>query len=146
MKRAMPRAVEDYAKAIYFLQVGEEPVATSAIAARLGVSAPSVSEMIPSLVDRGLVSYTPYHGVALTAKGERLALEMVRHHRLLELFLAESLGVPLDRVHAEAEVLEHAISEELEERIAASLGHPSLDPHGSPIPARVRPARRRVEE
>lgn len=136
MKREpLPRAAQDYAKAIYLLQEGGEPVATSAIAARLGVSAPSVSEMIVTLVDRGLVIHRPYHGVELTSEGLRVALEVVRLHRLLELFLAESLGMPPDRVHDEAEVLEHAVSAELEERISEVLGNPSTDPHGSPIPA-----------
>ena len=129
-------AVQDYTKAIYALQEHGGRVGTSALAERLGVSAPSVSEMIRTLVERGLVTYQPYHGVTLTAEGVRVALEVIRHHRLLELFLAETLGVPWDRVHEEAEVLEHAISEELEERIAATLGNPNRDPHGHSIPTR----------
>jgi DtxR family Mn-dependent transcriptional regulator len=128
------RAIQDYAKAIYSLQQPGERVTTSALAERLGVSAPSVSEMIRTLVDRKLVTYEPYHGVVLTPDGVRMALEVIRHHRLLELFLVEVLGVPWDQVHKEAEVLEHSISEELEERIAARLGNPSRDPHGHPIP------------
>ncbi len=129
-------AVEDYTKAIYALETREGSVSTTALANRLGVSAPSVSGMIRTLVDRGLVAHEPYHGITLTPEGVRVALEVIRHHRLLELYLAEVLGVPWDRVHDEAEVLEHAISEELEERIAASLGDPSHDPHGDPIPTR----------
>ena len=92
--------------------------------------------MLKRLADEGLVEHTPYHGVRLTPAGDQLALEMIRHHRLIELFLAEVLGMPWDRVHAEAEVLEHHISEELEELIAAKLGQPARDPHGDPIPSR----------
>ena len=109
---------------------------TSAVAERLGVTPASASAMVKRLADEGLVDYEPYHGARLTAKGERVALETIRHHRLLELFLAEVLGMPWDRVHEEAEVLEHHISEELEELIAAKLGQPDLDPHGDPIPSR----------
>ena len=127
-------SIQDYAKEIYALRARDGHVRTSMLAERLGVSAPSVSEMIRTLVERGLVSYQPYHGVTLTPEGVRVALGVIRHHRLLELFLAEMLGVPWDRVHEEAEVLEHAISEELEGRIAAALGDPSRDPHGHPIP------------
>jgi DtxR family Mn-dependent transcriptional regulator len=93
--------------------------------------------MLKRLADEGVVEYEPYHGARLTSDGERIALEMIRHHRLLELFLAEVLGMPWDRVHAEAEVLEHHISDELEELIAAKLGEPALDPHGDPIPDRA---------
>jgi len=127
-------AVENYAKAIYALQQRSETVTTNAIAERLGVTAASASGMIKKLDSLGLVSHVPYKGVELTEDGERLALEVIRHHRLLELYLAESLDVPWDRVHAEAEVLEHVLSEELEELIAAKLGHPTVDPHGDPIP------------
>lgn len=130
-------AVEDYAKAIYALESRNGgPVTTTALAERLGVTAGSVSAMIPKLAERGLVTHVPYHGVSLTVGGRRAALEVLRHHRLLELFLAEKLGMPWDRVHDEAEVLEHYISEELEERIAAALGNPERDPHGDPIPDR----------
>ena len=107
---------------------------TNAIAERLGVTAASASGMVKKLDSLGLVSHVPYKGVELTDDGERLALEVIRHHRLLELYLAESLDVPWDRVHAEAEVLEHVLSEELEELIAAKLGNPTVDPHGDPIP------------
>jgi DtxR family Mn-dependent transcriptional regulator len=127
-------AVENYAKAIYALEQRSGTVTTNAIADRLGVTAASASGMIKKLDSLGLVSHVPYKGVELTEDGERLALEVIRHHRLLELYLAESLDVPWDRVHAEAEVLEHVLSEELEELIAAKLGNPTVDPHGDPIP------------
>jgi DtxR family transcriptional regulator, Mn-dependent transcriptional regulator len=128
---------ENYAKAIYHLQSrGQGAVGTGAIAERLGVTAASASGMLKRLADEGLVEHTPYHGVRLTRPGEQLALEVIRHHRLLELFLAEVLDMPWDRVHNEAEVLEHYISEDLEERIAAMLGNPDRDPHGDPIPSR----------
>jgi DtxR family Mn-dependent transcriptional regulator len=129
-------AIEDYAKAIYALERGSGgPVTTNELAARLGVTAGSASAMVKKLAERGLAEHVPYHGVQLTPDGRRLALEVLRHHRLLELFLAEQLGVPWDRVHAEAEALEHVISEDLESRIAAKLGNPTHDPHGQPIPA-----------
>jgi DtxR family Mn-dependent transcriptional regulator len=128
-------AIEDYAKAIYVLETrGDEPVSTNALAERLGVTPGSVSAMIKKLDDAELVSHTPYRGVRLTAAGRRTALEVIRHHRLLELFLAEVLEMPWDRVHQEAEVLEHVLSTELEEIIAAKLGNPTHDPHGDPIP------------
>jgi DtxR family Mn-dependent transcriptional regulator len=127
-------AVENYAKAIYAIQHRSGTVTTNAIAERLGVTAASASGMVKKLDSLGLVTHVPYKGVELTEDGERLALEVIRHHRLLELYLAESLDVPWDRVHAEAEVLEHVLSEELEELIAAKLGHPTVDPHGDPIP------------
>src|SRR3712207_1686181 len=130
-------AVQDYAKAIYALErrAGGEPVLTNDLAARLGVTPASASNMAKRLADLGLVEHEPYRGVRLTADGRRVALEVLRHHRLLELYLAEHLGVPWDRVHEEAEALEHCISEDLEERIAAKLGHPTHDPHGDPIPS-----------
>jgi DtxR family Mn-dependent transcriptional regulator len=128
-------AVQDYAKAIYSLQRRtDEPVSTSAIADRLGVSAASASAMVKRLSSLGLVEHEPYRGVELTAAGERVALEVIRHHRLLELYLSEALGMSWDRVHQEAEVLEHAISPELSELIADKLGNPTRDPHGDPIP------------
>ncbi|MGZ4273123.1 MAG: metal-dependent transcriptional regulator [Solirubrobacteraceae bacterium] len=130
-------AVEDYAKAIYALQERDnQPVSTTALAERLGVTAASASGMVKRLGELGLVSHRRYHGVLLTDAGRRVALEVIRHHRLLELYLVESLGVPWDRVHQEAEVLEHVLSEELEELIAAKLGDPTHDPHGDPIPSR----------
>ena len=130
-------AVEDYAKAIYALETrGQGTVSINAIAERLGVTPASASGMVRKLAELGLVSHAPYKGVALTSEGVRVALEVIRHHRLLELYLARDLGVPWDRVHDEAEVLEHVLSEELEELIAAKLGHPTRDPHGDPIPTR----------
>lgn len=128
-------AVEDYCKAIYALRArSERPVSTNALAERLGITPGSVSAMVHKLDELGLITHVPYRGVELTPAGRKVALEVIRHHRLLELFLAETLQMPWDRVHAEAEVLEHVISEELEELIAAKLGDPTLDPHGDPIP------------
>ncbi len=128
-------AVENYAKAIYSLQRRTgEPVATNDLADRLHVTPASASGMIKKLADQGLAEHIPYRGVQLTDEGEQVALEVLRHHRLLELYLVEQLGVPWDRVHEEAEALEHVISEDLEARIAAKLGHPTHDPHGDPIP------------
>jgi len=135
---ARSNAVEDYAKSIYSLQqrAGGEPVSTNALAQRCGVTPASASAMVKKLAERGLAVHEPYHGVRLTPEGMRLALEMLRHHRLLELYLAEQLDVPWDRVHEEAEALEHVLSEDLESRIAAKLGNPTHDPHGDPIPDR----------
>jgi DtxR family Mn-dependent transcriptional regulator len=128
-------AVQDYAKAIWSLaQRDETQVSTSALAERLHVSPASASAMVKRLESMGLVEREPYHGVKLTPAGERVALEVLRHHRLLELYLAEALGMSWDRVHEEAEVLEHAISPALSELIAAKLGNPTHDPHGDPIP------------
>jgi DtxR family Mn-dependent transcriptional regulator len=128
-------AVEDYAKAIFALESrGGEPVSTNALAERLGITAGSVSAMLRKLDELGLTTHVPYRGVRLTDDGRRLALEVIRHHRLIESFLADTLGMPWDRVHAEAEVLEHVLSDDLEELIAAKLGHPTVDPHGDPIP------------
>jgi DtxR family Mn-dependent transcriptional regulator len=130
-------AIEDYAKAIYALERrGNDPVSTNALAERLGVTAASASGMVKRLGELGLVEHRPYRGVSLSDDGRRVALEVMRHHRLLELYLVKSLGVPWDRVHAEAEVLEHVLSEDLEELIAAKLGDPTHDPHGDPIPTR----------
>jgi len=128
-------AVEDYSKAIYSLESRTgEPVPTNALAERLGITPGSVSAMLKRLDELGLITHVPYRGVRLTPAGRRIALEVIRHHRLLESYLAEVLGMPWDRVHDEAEVLEHVLSEELEELIAAKLGHPTVDPHGDPIP------------
>jgi DtxR family transcriptional regulator, Mn-dependent transcriptional regulator len=136
-KRRTNEGVENYAKALYELQGRDaSPVGTTAVAERLGVTPASASGMLKRLADDGVVEYEAYHGARLTPEGERIALEVIRHHRLLELFLAEVLGMPWDRVHTEAEVLEHHISEELEELIATKLGEPALDPHGDPIPDR----------
>lgn len=134
---ARTQAIEDYAKTIYALELrDDEPVSTNAIAERLGVTAASASGMVKRLGELGLVEHQPYRGVSLTDDGRRVALEVMRHHRLLELYLVKSLGVPWDRVHQEAEVLEHVLSEELEDLIAAKLGNPTHDPHGDPIPTR----------
>ena len=137
MEGGLSTAVEDYAKAIYALQrrSGSGAVATNDLAARLRVTAASASSMVKKLADLGLVEHAPYRGVRLTDRGERVALEVLRHHRLLELYLAEHLDVPWDRVHEEAEALEHVLSADLEARIAAKLGHPTHDPHGDPIPS-----------
>src|SRR5262245_126812 len=131
-------AVEDYAKEIYALQhrQGGGAVTTTALAARLGVAPSSVTAMVKRLDQMRLVRYEPYRGVRLTREGERVALEVIRHHRLLEAYLADAFDMPWDRVHDEAEVLEHYISEELEELIALKLGDPDHDPHGDPIPSR----------
>jgi DtxR family Mn-dependent transcriptional regulator len=128
-------SVQDYAKAVYALEVRQgAAVSTNDLAERLGVTPGSVSAMVRKLCELGIVEHEPYHGVRLTTEGRNVALEVLRHHRLLELFLAEELGMPWDRVHAEAEVLEHVLSEELEQLIAARLGDPTVDPHGDPIP------------
>ena len=127
-------AIEDYVKAIYLLHQEQEVVHTSLLAEQLAVAPASVTAMIQRLAKLNLLTYTPYRGVVLTEPGSRLALEVLRHHRLIELFLVEALGYSWDEVHAEAEVLEHAISETLEARIAELLGDPLADPHGDPIP------------
>jgi DtxR family transcriptional regulator, Mn-dependent transcriptional regulator len=135
-ERVRSPAVEDYCKAIYALQSrNEAPVSTNALAQRLAITPGSVSAMLKRLDGEGLIVRVPYRGVRLTPAGQRVALEVIRHHRLLELFLAETLQMPWDRVHAEAEVLEHVLSEELEGLIAAKLGDPTRDPHGDPIPS-----------
>lgn len=128
------QAVEDYLKTIYDLGRGEAAVTTSALAERLDVTAASVTGMVKKLAGMNLVTHEPYRGVALTRAGERIALEVIRHHRLIETYLHEALGVPWDRVHAEAERIEHVLSEDLEARMDAALGHPTVDPHGAPIP------------
>ena len=134
---ANTEAIEDYAKTIHALSGRQgASVGTSALAERLGVSPGTVTAMLKRMADLGLVEHEPYHGAVLTESGERVALEVIRHHRLIESYLADALGMPWDRVHDEAEVLEHYISEELEERMAAALGDPSHDPHGDPIPDR----------
>jgi DtxR family transcriptional regulator, Mn-dependent transcriptional regulator len=134
-EQARTPAVEDYCKAIFTLESrAGEPVSTNALAERLEITPGSVSAMLKKLGELGLIAHLPYRGVRLTDEGRKVALEVIRHHRLLELFLAEALEMPWDRVHAEAEVLEHVISEDLERLIAAKLGDPTLDPHGDPIP------------
>jgi DtxR family transcriptional regulator, Mn-dependent transcriptional regulator len=134
--RSFSPAVEDYLKAIYRLAETGEPVATTALSAWLGVTAASASGMLKKLNDLGLIIYVPYHGVRLSEAGRRAALKVVRRHRLLEAFLAETLGLSWDKVHDEAEALEHALSPDLCEAIAAKLGDPQVDPHGDPIPTR----------
>jgi DtxR family Mn-dependent transcriptional regulator len=136
MPAPLSQAVEDYLKAIYTLAQAEKRVTTNDLADRLAVSAASVTNMMKRLARLRLVRHEPYRGVELTDAGERVALEVIRHHRLLELYLSRHLGVALDRVHDEADRLEHVISEDLEDRISAALGEPALDPHGDPIPTR----------
>jgi DtxR family Mn-dependent transcriptional regulator len=128
-------AIEDYVKAIYLLGQHHAQVSTSLLADHLGFAPASITRMLLRLAKLDLVTYHPYHGVSLSDRGRRAALEMLRHHRLLELLLTKTLGYSWDEVHAEADVLEHAISETLEARIAAYLGHPTADPHGDPIPS-----------
>ncbi len=130
------QVIEDYLKAIYKIQTTSGKVATTALARRLKISPASVTQMVKKLSDMNLVTYTRYQGVELTESGMKIALEVLRHHRLIELFLAEALGVPWDKVHEEAEKWEHVLSEDMEDRIDALLGHPTRDPHGAPIPNR----------
>jgi DtxR family transcriptional regulator, Mn-dependent transcriptional regulator len=132
----LSEAIQDYLKAIYKLQLGGGAVSTSSLAEAMGVAAPSATGMVKRLAALKLVRHHPYRGVLLTKAGEKVALEVVRHHRLLELYLAEALGYPWDKVHEEAERLEHVISEEFEEKIFQALGQPTRDPHGDPIPGK----------
>jgi DtxR family transcriptional regulator, Mn-dependent transcriptional regulator len=133
-KPALTDAIQDYLREIYKLGAEKSSVSVSALAKSLGVSPASASAMVKKLAALDLAVHEPYRGIALTPAGERVALEVIRHHRLLELYLAETLGVHVDEVHNEAERLEHVISEELEERIDKALGFPTHDPHGDPIP------------
>jgi DtxR family Mn-dependent transcriptional regulator len=128
-------AVEDYLKTIYALSPGGAPASTSAIAERLSIAAGSVTGMLKRLAERGLVEHVPYYGARLTGQGEREAVRLIRRHRVLELFLVQVLGYTWDRVHEEAERLEHAVTDELIDRMASVLGEPHADPHGAPIPA-----------
>lgn len=130
------RAMEDYLKAIYLASGEGQNVSTSRLAESIGCSAASVTNMVQKLSQLKLVAYKPYQGVTLTDAGMRVALEIVRHHRLIELYLAEVLGYSWDKVHDEADKLEHVISEEFEDRIDRALGHPTHDPHGHPIPSK----------
>jgi DtxR family Mn-dependent transcriptional regulator len=139
------QSVEDYLKAIYKLQGDEEPVSTSSLAARVRTTPAAVTKMLRHLQKLKLVTYTPYHGVRLTESGEKIALEVIRHHRLLERYLMEALGYDWDQVHEEADRLEHVISEDFEARIDRLLGHPTACPHGDPIPAPDGSVPRRVE-
>lgn len=141
MPAGTSHAAQDYLKTLYLIEEEDEPpssggVSTSALAERMGVSGASATSMLKKLNDMGLVEHLPYRGATLSSAGRKIALEVVRHHRLLETYLAEALGLPWDQVHEEAEVLEHVLSERLEDRISALLGHPTADPHGHPIPAK----------
>ena len=133
-KAPLSVAIQDYLKGIYKLQTGSGRLTISALARDQGVSAASASAMVKKLAALDLLEHEPYRGFHLTDAGERVALEVIRHHRLLELYLAETLGLHVDDVHDEADRLEHVISEELEERIDRALGFPTHDPHGDPIP------------
>jgi DtxR family Mn-dependent transcriptional regulator len=129
-------AVEDYLKAIYDIELGGIAAATNDLAQRLGVAPASVSGMVRRLADQGLLAHEPYRGVRLTPRGRQAALRTLRRHRVIEAYLTQALGYPWDRVHAEAERLEHAASEELIDRMARAIGDPVTDPHGAPIPTR----------
>jgi len=133
-KPALSAAIQDYLKEIYKLQSEGTRPTTTAIARRMAVAPSSVTSMLKKLAALGLAEHSPYHGVELSEAGTKIALEVIRHHRLLEQYLAETLGLPIDAVHAEADRLEHALSEELEARIDEQLGYPTHDPHGDPIP------------
>jgi DtxR family Mn-dependent transcriptional regulator len=133
-RSAFTRSQEDYLKALYLLNGHEHPIPTRDLAQRLGISSPSVSEMVTRLSAQGLVEHDRYRGQQLTREGRKVALELIRHHRLLEMFLVQVLGYSWDEVHDEADRLEHVISERMEERIFELLGHPQLDPHGHVIP------------
>lgn len=130
----LTRQAEDYLKAIYEIERDGDPAGTTAIAARLGIASASASGMVRRLARQGLVAVERYHGARLTARGRRVALQMIRRHRILESYLVTRLGFGWDRVHDEAEQLEHAVSPVLIEAMAAALGHPTADPHGAPIP------------
>lgn len=129
-------AHEDYLKAIYTLANNGVEVSNSALANQLGVTPASATNMVKKLAELGLLTYEPYQNVALTESGQKVALEVLRHHRLLELYLHDKLNLPWDQVHAEAEKLEHVLSETLEDAMAAALGNPTVDPHGDPIPTK----------
>ena len=132
----LSQSIEDYLKAVYEVETADGKVSTSALAERLDVSPASVTNMVKKLSERKLITHKRYQGVKLTPAGRKIALEVIRHHRLVELYLKEALGVPWDKVHQEAEKWEHVLSEDLEDRIDEFLGHPLRDPHGSPIPRR----------
>src|SRR5690606_13113483 len=136
VRKKLTSAHEDYLKAIYVLQSQDVEVTNSALANHLEVSPASATNMVKKLSDLGLVKYQRYQSINLTEAGERVALEVLRHHRLLELYLHQELKLPWDQVHAEAERLEHVISETLEDAIAVALGNPLVDPHGDPIPTK----------
>ena len=134
MSKIISAAAEDYLKAIYKLCANDTVVTTQALASRLGVAAPSATAMVKKLAALKLLSHTPYYGVQLTDAGEKIALEVIRHHRLIETYLAEVLGLEWDKVHEEADRWEHVLSEEVETKMAEALNHPTHDPHGAPIP------------
>jgi len=133
-KPDLSASIQDYLKEIYKLQASGERATTTAIARRMGVAPSSATSMLKKLAVLGLAEHAPYRGVELSAAGTKIALEVIRHHRLLEQYLAETLGLGIDAVHDEADRLEHVISEELEARIDEQLGYPTHDPHGDPIP------------
>ena len=133
-REPLTEAIQHYLREIYKLGDAGEPVSVTALARAQAVSPASASAMVKKLAALGLAEHEPYRGISLTPAGERVALEVIRHHRLLELYLAETLGVHVDDVHEEADKLEHVISEELEARIDQALGFPTHDPHGDPIP------------
>ena len=135
-KESLTAPAEDYLKAIYEIERGSGAASTNEIAQRLGCAAASVTGMVKRLADQGLISHEPYHGARLTKEGRRAALKTLRRHRVIEAYLTEALHYPWDRVHAEAERLEHAASDELIDRMAAAIGEPRTDPHGAPIPTR----------
>ncbi len=134
-RTGLTQSMENYLKAVFEILEHSDRATTSSLAARMSIAPPSVTAMVKKLADLGLLTHEPYQGVKLTRRGETAAAEVVRHHRLIETYLAEALGVPWDRVHDEAEKMEHVISEDLEDRIDNALGHPTVDPHGAPIPS-----------
>jgi DtxR family transcriptional regulator, Mn-dependent transcriptional regulator len=133
-KSELSTAIQDYLKEIYKIQASGEKPTTTAIAKRMGVAPSSATSMLKKLAALGLAEHAPYRGIELSNAGTKIALEVIRHHRLLEQYLAETLGLSIDAVHAEADKLEHVLSEELEARIDEKLGYPTHDPHGDPIP------------
>jgi DtxR family Mn-dependent transcriptional regulator len=133
-KQGLSESIQDYLKKLYHLQTGDGRVSVTALAREQHVSPASASAMVKKLGALGLVEHAPYRGVLLTPAGEKVAVEVIRHHRLLELYLARTLGLHVDDVHDEAERLEHVLSEELEAKIDRALGYPTHDPHGDPIP------------
>jgi DtxR family Mn-dependent transcriptional regulator len=133
-KQGLSESIQDYLKKLYHLQTGDGRVSVTALAREQHVSPASASAMVKKLGALGLVEHAPYRGVLLTPAGEKVAVEVIRHHRLLELYLARTLGLHVDDVHDEAERLEHVLSEELEAKIDSALGYPTHDPHGDPIP------------
>jgi DtxR family transcriptional regulator, Mn-dependent transcriptional regulator len=133
-KPGLSAAIQDYLKEIYKIQAAGERATTTAIASRMGVAPSSATSMVKKLAALGLAEHAPYRGIELSDAGTKIALEVIRHHRLLEQYLAETLGLGIDAVHAEADRLEHVLSEELEARIDEQLGYPTHDPHGDPIP------------